>query len=76
MVEGTPVLRIDFDEPDSSRDEKLVPVSWDEFFRVFNEGLAMRNVGASFALVMRRAMSPPVPTMRAALENVGLEFNK
>lgn len=37
MVEGTQILRIDFDDPDGSRDEKLVPVSWDEFFRVFDE---------------------------------------
>ena len=33
MVEGTNVLRIDFAEPD----EKLTPVSWEEFFRVFDE---------------------------------------
>jgi hypothetical protein len=37
MVEGTQILRIDFDDPDGSRDENLVPVSWDEFFRVFDE---------------------------------------
>jgi hypothetical protein len=37
MVEGTRILRIDFDDPDGDRDEKLVPVSWDEFFRVFDE---------------------------------------
>jgi hypothetical protein len=37
MVEGTQILRIDFDDPDGSRDEKLAPVSWDEFFRVFDE---------------------------------------
>jgi hypothetical protein len=37
MVEGTQILRIDFDDADGSRDEKLVPVSWDEFFRVFDE---------------------------------------
>ena len=37
MVEGTQILRIDFDDPDGSKDEKLVPVSWDEFLRVFDE---------------------------------------
>jgi hypothetical protein len=37
MVEGTQILRIHFDDPDGSRDENLVPVSWDEFFRVFDE---------------------------------------
>jgi hypothetical protein len=37
MVEGTQILRIDFDDPDGSRDENLVPASWDEFFRVFDE---------------------------------------
>ena len=37
MVEGTQILRIDFDDPDGGRDENLVPVSWDEFFRVFDE---------------------------------------
>jgi len=37
MVEGTQILRIDFDDPDVSRDEKLIPVSWDDFFRVFDE---------------------------------------
>jgi hypothetical protein len=36
MVEGTEILRIDFDEPDDG-DENLRPVSWDEFFRVFDE---------------------------------------
>jgi nitrogen fixation protein FixH len=36
-VEGTQILRIDFDDPDGSKDQKLVPVSWDEFFRVFDE---------------------------------------
>jgi hypothetical protein len=33
MVEGTNVLRIDFGEPE----EKLKPVSWEEFFRVFDD---------------------------------------
>jgi hypothetical protein len=37
MVEGTQILRIDFDDPDGSRDENLERVSWDEFFRVFDE---------------------------------------
>jgi len=37
MVDGTQILRIDFDDPDGSKDEKLVPVSWDEFFGVFDE---------------------------------------
>ena len=33
MVEGTQILRLDFNEPD----EKLRPVSWEEFFSVFDE---------------------------------------
>lgn len=33
MVEGTQVLRMDFGD----RDEKLQPVSWDEFFGVLDE---------------------------------------
>jgi hypothetical protein len=33
MVEGTEILRFDFREPD----EKLKQVSWDEFFRVFDD---------------------------------------
>lgn len=33
MVEGTQILRIDFNEPD----QKLRQVSWDEFFRVFDD---------------------------------------
>jgi hypothetical protein len=37
MVEGTQILRIDFDDPDGRQDEKLKPVSWDEFFRVFDD---------------------------------------
>ena len=36
MVDGTQILRIDFNEPNDD-DEKLRPVSWDEFFRVFDE---------------------------------------
>lgn len=36
VVEGTQILRVDFDDPDGSRDEHLRPVSWDEFFRVFD----------------------------------------
>ena len=37
MVEGTQILRIDFDDPDGSQDEHLRPVSWEEFFRVFDD---------------------------------------
>jgi hypothetical protein len=37
MVEGTQILRIDFDDPDGSHDENLRPISWDEFFRVFDD---------------------------------------
>jgi hypothetical protein len=37
MVEGTQILRMDFDDPDGSRDEKLSRVSWDEFFSVFDD---------------------------------------
>ena len=36
IVEGTQILRIDFDDPDGP-DEKLQRVSWDEFFRVFDD---------------------------------------
>jgi hypothetical protein len=37
MVEGTQILRIDFDDPNGSSDEHLRRVSWEEFFRVFDE---------------------------------------
>ena len=37
VVEGTQILRIDFDDPDGQQDEKLTPVSWDEFFRIFDD---------------------------------------
>jgi hypothetical protein len=37
MVEGTQILRIDFDDPDGRNDEHLRPVTWDEFFRVFDD---------------------------------------
>jgi hypothetical protein len=37
MVEGTQILRIDFDDPGGNDDVKLKPVTWDEFFRVFDE---------------------------------------
>jgi len=37
MVEGTEILRIDFDEPGDGKDEALRRVSWDEFFRVFDD---------------------------------------
>jgi hypothetical protein len=33
MVEGTQILRFDFGEPD----EKLNPVAWEEFFKVFDD---------------------------------------
>jgi hypothetical protein len=36
MVEGTEILRFDFEERDESGDEALKPVSWDEFFEVFD----------------------------------------
>jgi hypothetical protein len=36
MVEGTEILRFDFEERDESGDEALNPVSWDEFFKVFD----------------------------------------
>jgi len=31
------VLRIDFDEPGGNDDDRLERVSWEEFFRVFDE---------------------------------------
>ena len=36
MVEGTEILRFDFEERDESGDEALNPVSWDEFFKIFD----------------------------------------
>lgn len=36
MVEGTEILRLDFEERDESGDEALKPVSWEEFFEVFD----------------------------------------
>jgi hypothetical protein len=36
MVEGTEILRLDFEEPDGSEDEALRQVSWEEFFEVFD----------------------------------------
>jgi hypothetical protein len=36
MVEGTEILRFDFEERDESGDEALNAVSWDEFFKVFD----------------------------------------
>jgi hypothetical protein len=36
VVEGTEILRIDFDNPDGGRDERLRRISWDEFFRIFD----------------------------------------
>jgi hypothetical protein len=35
-VEGTEILRIDFDGPDGDQDERLRRISWDEFFRIFD----------------------------------------
>jgi hypothetical protein len=37
VVEDTQILRIDFDDPDGSTDQKLKPISWEEFFRVFDD---------------------------------------
>jgi hypothetical protein len=37
MVEGTNILRIDFDDPDGSVNEKLRPVPWEDWFRVFDD---------------------------------------
>jgi hypothetical protein len=37
MVEGTEILRIDFDEPDEDNEENLRQATWDEFFRVFDD---------------------------------------
>ena len=37
MVEGTNILRIDFDDPDGSVNEKLRPVPWENSFRVFDD---------------------------------------
>jgi hypothetical protein len=36
MVEGTKILRFNFDEPGGDDDEKLKEVSWEEFFEVFD----------------------------------------
>jgi hypothetical protein len=36
VVEGTEILRIDFDDPDGNQDEHLRRISWDEFFRIFD----------------------------------------
>jgi hypothetical protein len=36
-VDGTQILRIDFDDPDGSRDEHLRRVAWEEFFRIFDD---------------------------------------
>jgi hypothetical protein len=36
VVEGTEILRIDFDDPDESADQNLRRISWDEFFRIFD----------------------------------------
>jgi hypothetical protein len=37
MVEGTQILRFNFDEPGGDDDDKLKEVSWEEFFEVFDE---------------------------------------
>ncbi|HET9903723.1 MAG TPA: hypothetical protein VFQ27_08505 [Xanthobacteraceae bacterium] len=36
VVEGTEILRIDFDEPGGSNDTKLRRIAWDAFFRIFD----------------------------------------
>jgi hypothetical protein len=36
-VRGTGVLRIDFDDPGGDDDDKLEEISWDEWFRIFDE---------------------------------------
>lgn len=41
VVQGTQILRIDFDEPGGNDDTKLDRISWDEFFKIFDDrGLA------------------------------------
>jgi hypothetical protein len=37
MVEGTQILRVNFDEPGGDDDDRLVEVSWEEFFEVFDD---------------------------------------
>jgi hypothetical protein len=37
VVEGTSILRIDFDEPWGNDDERLERISWDQFFKIFDE---------------------------------------
>jgi hypothetical protein len=37
MVEGTRILRFNFDEPGGDDDDKQKGVSWEEFFEVFDE---------------------------------------
>jgi hypothetical protein len=37
MVEGTQILRINFDEPGGDDDNKLKEVSWEGFFQVFDD---------------------------------------
>jgi hypothetical protein len=36
VVEGTEILRIDFEDPGGEQDEHLQRISWDEFFRIFD----------------------------------------
>ena len=35
--DGGGILRIDFDEPGGNDDERLERISWDEFFKIFDE---------------------------------------
>jgi hypothetical protein len=37
VVEGTQILRFNFDEPGGDDDDRLKEVSWDEFFEIFDE---------------------------------------
>jgi hypothetical protein len=37
VVEDTEILRIDFNGPDGSRNEELQAISWEEYFRVFDD---------------------------------------
>jgi len=37
VVEGTQILRLNFDEPGGDDDERLKEVSWEEFFQVFDD---------------------------------------
>jgi hypothetical protein len=37
VVQGTQILRIDFDEPGGNDDAKLERIPWDEFFKIFDD---------------------------------------